>query len=256
VCENETMLLDIFPTNIWVLVALAALGSFVYGFAGFGSGLVGIPLALHFHDLRLVLGVFALLDCVSVVRILAANPRHAVPFEVKRLVPACVVGLVFGSWLLTFIPVQPLMLLIGLFVMAYSLWSLRYAGALSRLTAFWGVPAGFSAGITSSMFGIGGPPYVIYLTRRGLSSNALRSTMAAIGLVSIGGRALAFGVTGLLSNPAVWITCALALPASLVALSLAERLRPHVSALVSRRVIEWMLLLSGLSLVAMADVFG
>jgi uncharacterized membrane protein YfcA len=50
------------PANVWLLVAFAALGSFVYGFAGFGSGLVGIPLALHFHDLRLVLGVFALLQ--------------------------------------------------------------------------------------------------------------------------------------------------------------------------------------------------
>ena len=250
------MLWDLLPANVWLLVAFAALGSFVYGFAGFGSGLVGIPLALHFHDLRLVLGVFALLDCVSVVRILAANPRHAVPFEVKRLVPACVVGLVLGSWLLTVIPAQPLMLLLGLFVLAYALWSLRFAGALSQLAARWGVPAGFFAGVTSSMFGIGGPPYVIYLMRRGLSSDAMRSTMAATGLVSIGGRALAFGATGLLSDPAVWVTCAIALPASLIALSLAERVRPHVSALASRRVIEWLLLLSGLSLVAKAGVFS
>jgi hypothetical protein len=46
------------------------------------------------------------------------------------------------------------------------------------------------------------------------------------------------------------------LPASLIALSLAERVRPHVSALASRRVIEWLLLLSGLSLVAKAGVFS
>jgi hypothetical protein len=60
----------------------------------------------------------------------------------------------------------------------------------------------------------------------------------------------------LLSDPAVWVTCAIALPASLIALSLAERVRPHVSALASRRVIEWLLLLSGLSLVAKAGVFS
>ncbi|MEY4712906.1 MAG: hypothetical protein RIS88_2356 [Pseudomonadota bacterium] len=250
------MLWDLLPANFWVLVALAALGSFVYGFAGFGSGLVAIPLALHFHDFKLVLGVFALLDCVSVLRILASNPRHAVPSEVKRLVPACVIGLVVGSWLLTVIPAPPLMLLLGLFVLAYALWSLRFAGALSPLGARWGVPAGFCSGITSSMFGIGGPPYVIYLTRRGLSPDALRSTMAATGLVSIGGRALAFGAAGLLSEPAVWVTSAIALPASLVALSLAERVRPHVSALATRRVIEWLLLVSGLSLAAKAGVFG
>lgn len=247
---------DLLPANVWVLVGLAALGSFVYGFAGFGSGLVAIPLALHFHDLRLVLALFALLDCVNVVRILASNPRHADRSEVKRLVPACAVGLVAGSWLLTVIPAPPLMLLLGLFVLAYALWSLRSAGALSPVAARWGIPAGFCSGITSSMFGIGGPPYVIYLTRRGLSADTMRSTMAATGLVSIGGRALAFGATGLLSEPAVWATTAIALPASLVALSLAERVRPHVSALASRRVIEWLLLLSGLSLAAKAGIFG
>lgn len=250
------MFMDLLPANFWVLVALATLGCFIFGFAGFGSGLVGIPIALHFHELRLVLGVFALLDCVNVVRILAANPRQAVPFEVKRLMPACAVGLVLGSWLLTVVPAQPLMFLLGLSVLAYALWSLLYSSDFSRLSAHWGVPAGFSAGITSSMFGIGGPPYVIYLMRRGLSSEAMRSTMAATGLISIGGRALTFGATGLLSEPLVWISFAVALPTSLLALSLAERVRPHISALVSRRVIEWLLLLSGLSLVAKTGILG
>ena len=249
-------LLDLLPADVWVLVGLAALGSFVYGFAGFGSGLVAIPLALQFHDLKLVLAVFALLDCVNVVKILSSNPRHAAPAEVVRLVPACVVGLIAGSWLLTVIPAKPLMLALGLFVLAYALWSMRAAGALAPLAPSWGMPAGFLSGITSSMFGIGGPPYVIYLTRRGLDAQAMRSTMAATGIVSIGGRALAFGATGLLSEPAVWATTAVALPASLLAISLAERLRPHLSAVATRRVIEWLLLISGVSLAAKAGVFG
>lgn len=250
------MLWDALPPNVEILVGLAALSAFIFGIAGFGSGLVAIPLALQFHEVRLVLPVYALLDCISIARILSSQPRLAVRAEVTRLVPACLVGLAVGSWLLTQMPARPLMLMLGLFVLGYALWSLRAAGELSHLSSRWGAPAGMASGITSSMFGIGGPPYVIYLTRRGLAPDALRATMAVAGLVSIGGRAAAFGFTGLLSDPAVWLTTAVALPASVVGMVAAERLRPHLSAHTTRRVIEWLLLLSGLSLAAKAGLFG
>ena len=251
-----SMLWDALPPGFAVLVALATLSAFIFGIAGFGSGLVAIPLALQFHEVRLVLPVYALLDCISIVRILSSQPRLAVRSEVVRLVPACIVGLVLGSWLLTLMPARPLMLMLGLFVLGYALWSLRASGELSTLSQRWGIPAGMASGMTSSMFGIGGPPYVIYLTRRGLTPDALRATMAVAGLISIGGRAAAFGFTGLLSDPAVWLTTAVALPASLLGMAAAERIRPHLSGHATRRVIEWLLLLSGLSLAAKAGLFG
>lgn len=102
------------------------------------------------------------------------------------------------------------------------------------------------------MFGIGGPPYVIYLVRRALEPAALPAAIAMAGLVSMGGRALAFGLSGLLDDPAVWWTALVALPVSLLSLALAERLRRHLSPAATRRVIEALLLLSGLSLLAKA----
>ena len=247
---------ELLPFGFWVMVGLAALSALIFGIAGFGSGLVAIPLALQFHEVRLVLPVYALLDCISIARILSSQPRLAVREEVVRLVPACVVGLLVGSWLLTVLPPRPLMLMLGLFVLAYAVWSLRSRHTLSTVRPTWGAPAGLASGITSSMFGIGGPPYVIYLMRRGLDPDALRATMAVAGLVSIGGRAAAFGATGLLSNPQVWATTLVAVPASLLGMWAAERIRPHLSTHATRRVIEWLLLLSGLSLAAKAGLWG
>lgn len=249
--------MDSLPDGFLIFVALAALGSFVYGVAGFGSGLLAIPLALHFHTAHLVLPVFALVDCVNVVRVLSARTlaledRSAVRQEVVRLVPACVVGLVVGSLLLTVIAPRPLMLLLGLFVLGYAAWSLAATGSPSRVSRRWAVPAGLGAGLTSSMFGIGGPPYAIYLVRRGLAPNALRAAMATTGLVSIFGRALTFGAAGLLADAAVWWSAALAVPASLAALAGADRVREHLSSAAIRRVIEWLLVLAGLSLVTRA----
>jgi uncharacterized protein len=244
--------MDLLPPGFLLLVALAAAGSFVYGVAGFGSGLVAIPLALHFHEARLVLAVFALLDCVNVVRVLSAQPRQAVRQEVVRLLPACVLGLVAGSLLLLVIAPRPLMLLLGAFVLVYAVWSLVAGDRAAMLSRGWAVPAGLASGLTSSMFGIGGPPYVIYLSRRGLDMGPLRATMAAAGLVSMGGRTLAFAMAGLLADPAVWLTALVALPGSLVALKWAEHVRHRLSPHTTRRVIEGLLMLSGMSLVVKA----
>ena len=133
------------PDGFLLLVALAGLGSFVYGVAGFGSGLVAIPLALHAHPASLVLAVYALLDMVNVGRVLWAQPARAmaapaVRAERVRLVPACVLGLVVGTLLLTVIAPRPLMILLGAFVTGYALWSLRAGGAASVLGRRWAVP--------------------------------------------------------------------------------------------------------------------
>jgi uncharacterized membrane protein YfcA len=255
------LLLDALPEGFLILVALAALGSFVFGVAGFGSGLVAIPLALHVQGPHLVLGVFALLDAVNVVRVLASQSidpsgRQAVRREWLRLVPACAVGLAIGSWLLTRLTPRPLMAALGLFLIVYALSSLRTAGPPRAAGLHWAVPAGLGSGITSAMFGIGGPPYVIYLVRRGLDAASLRVAMAGTGLVSRGGRVVALAAIGLLDDPAVWLTAAVAAPASLLSLAMAERLRRRVPAVAVRRFIEWLLLLSGLSLLAKVAAGG
>lgn len=245
------------PDGFLLLVALAGLGSFVYGVAGFGSALVAVPLALHAHPASLVLAVYALLDLVNVGRVLSVLPvpalaAPAVRAELVRLLPGCVLGLAVGTLLLAVIPPRPLMVLLGIFVTGYALWSLRAAGAASVLGRRWAVPAGVCSGLTSSMFGIGGPPYVIYLMRRALEPDSLRAAIAMASLVSVGGRALAFGFSGLLDTPAIWWTVLVAVPVSLLSLALAERLRRHLSATATRHVIEALLLLSGLSLLAKA----
>jgi uncharacterized membrane protein YfcA len=245
------------PDGFLLLVALAGLGSFVYGVAGFGSALVAVPLALHAHPASLVLAVYALLDLVNVGRVLWAQPvpalvAPALRAELVRLLPGCALGLVVGTLLLSVIAPRPLMALLGAFVTGYALWSLRTAGAVTVLGRHWGLPAGVCSGLTSSMFGIGGPPYVIYLMRRALEPDALRVAIAMASLVSVGGRALAFGLSGLLDAPAVWWTVLVALPVSLLSLALAERLRRHLSPTATRHVIEALLLLSGLSLLAKA----
>ena len=60
----------------------------------------------------------------------------------------------------------------------------------------WAWVAGFAGGITSTLFGAGGPPYAIYLSQRGLTKEQFRATLGFATLTSISLRAVAFLLTG------------------------------------------------------------
>ncbi len=236
-----------------VLLALIAfLGAFVYGLTGFGSGLVTIPLASHFHELPFVLAVFALLDCVNAARLSLARPQAIVRDEVRRLVPTCIAGVVLGVALLVLLPPRMLMIALGAFVLAFALHGLLRAGAVPMVSGRWAYVAGLSGGVSSAMFGAGGPPYAIYLSMRPHAVESMRATLAVTSLVSITARIVAFGVAGLLSSWVVWIAALAVVPASLAALWCADRVHATLSREAVLTAVRLLLCLTGASLLIRA----
>ena len=235
--------------TLLVLLPVACLGSFVYGVTGFGSALLTIPLASLIYPLPFVLAVFALLDIVNAVRVGLARPEAIVRDEAARLIPGCILGVAVGTWLLAVLRTQMLLCALGLFVAGFALYSLLAPEASLRIGARWGYLAGFSGGITSAMFGAGGPPYVIYLSLRPHGKQAMRATLAATSVVSVGTRIVAFALAGLLSAPAVWLTAVPLVPAILGALWLADRAHARISRAAMIQAIRLLLLVAGASLV-------
>ena len=116
----------------------------------------------------------------------------------------------------------------------------------------WAPLAGFAGGMTSTLFGAGGPPYIIYLSQRGLTKEELRATMGFATLTSISLRVVAFIVTGLLLDPAVWIMAAITVPVSLLGIALAKHIYLRISREALLRAIAALLLVSGGSLIVRA----
>ncbi|MCP5152815.1 MAG: sulfite exporter TauE/SafE family protein [Ectothiorhodospiraceae bacterium] len=237
-----------------LLAPITFLGSFVYGVTGFGAGLFTIPLASHLFELPFVLAVFALLDAVNAVRVLAAQPRAVVREEALRLIPSCVVGVAVGVALLVVLPGWTLMLGLGLFVLAHSTYSLLAPDGLAHVSLRWAYPAGLLGGVTSAMFGAGGPPFAVYLSLRPHDKHQMRATLAVTSMVSIGTRIAAFGLAGLLASSTVWLTALALMPVALLALAAAARVHARLSARATLRVIRILLWLSGASLVVRALV--
>lgn len=237
-------LLDALP-----LAGIAFAGALIFGITGFGSALITIPLATHLVPLKFALALFALVDLCCAAAVGFENPKKAVRSEWPRLVPMIIVGTVLGVTLLVNLPRQAGMLLLGLFVLSYSAYSLMKREPGGTVSRHWAWLAGLAGGISSAIFGAGGPPYVIYLSRRGLTKEQFRATLGLTVLTSISLRVVAFLVTGLLLDPSVWIAAIVALPAALLGLFLAKKVFLKISRDALMRAVALLLIASGSSLI-------
>jgi uncharacterized protein len=238
-----------------LLAAIAFAGALIFGITGFGSALVTIPLASHFVPLKFALALFALVDLACALSVGLENPRNAVRSECRRLVPMVLVGTLLGATLLVNLPRRTGTLLLGLFVLSYSVYSfysLRKKQSPGILSPGWAWLAGLAGGLSSTVFGAGGPPYVIYLSQRGLTKEQFRATLGLTIISSISMRIVAFFLTGLLLEPQVWMTALAAVPAALLAIYLSKKIYLKISREALMRAVALLLLFSGGSLILKA----
>ncbi len=235
------------------LVAAAFVGSVIFGVTGFGAALVTVPFATHFVPLPFALALFVLMDLSNAFRIGFENPKNAVKSEWTRMVPMILVGTVTGVTLLVNLPRGAATMALGIFVLLFALYSLLRNPETHRVVSSrWAWFAGLTGGITSTIFGAGGPPYAMYLSQRGLTKEQFRATLGLATLTSISIRTIAFLVTGILLDPKVWLYAVFVVPAGLAGIWAASHLFRRMSRELLMRAVAFMLLASGASLIIRA----
>ena len=232
-----------------VLAAIAFAGALIFGITGFGAALITIPLATHLVSLKFALALFVLADLGAALSVGLENPKNAVRAEWTRLVPMILVGTALGVTLLVNLPREAGMLLLGLFVLAFGVFTLLPQARSRIIAPGWAWLAGFAGGITSTVFGAGGPPYAIYLSQRGLTKEQYRATMGFATLTSISLRAIAFALTGLLLDAQVWLKALAVVPACLAGIWVARRMFLRISREALLRAVALLLLATGASLI-------
>ena len=193
-----------------------------------------------------------MVDLACALAVGLENPKNAVKKEWIRLAPMIIVGTALGVTLLVNLPRAAAMLLLGIFIVAYALYSLLHHFSSKIIPSGWAFVAGLAGGITSTLFGAGGPPYAIYLSQRGLTKEQFRATMGFAAMTSISLRVTAFLITGLLLDLAVWLAIAAALPAALAGIFVARKIFLRVNRETLLRAVALLLLASGASLVIRA----
>ena len=241
------------PPDIAYAVTVLLLAYFVRGISGFGSGLIAVPLlALHF-PLPEVVPFMLIADFGASALVGGLSFRHVDWPEIRRLLPATVIGVVLGTHLLVSLPPSLLLTILGLFVLAFAVRTLLFhPHDLTPASKHWAYPAALSGGAVSGLFGTGGPPYVIYLSHRIRDKGALRATLSALFFLEGLLRIATFLVAGLLWDFAVWRNALVAAPLIVAALYLGSHIHARLSDRQMRRGVSLLLLGSGLSLLAKA----
>ena len=218
----------------------------VRGIAGFGSGLISVPLLALFFPLQIVVPIIVLLDYVGSASQGLRNRKLIAWREQLPLVPFTLIGVGLGLSLLQSLNSATLAQALGVFIIVYAVYQLLPLPELrgSRLFA---VPAGALGGLIGTVFGAGGPFYIIYLGLRGLDKSALRATFAANFLIDGGIRLGGYTAFGFFDRASL-IYIAAALPIVVVALFLGGRVHSSLSPIVFTRLISVLLLVSGVAL--------
>ena len=237
-------------------VAIIATGYTLFGLTGFGASLITIPVLSHFYPLPFVLVLAGLLDLGSGLVLGVQHRRDAAVSELRWLIPFAMLGAALGVTLLVNLPRQASLAALGAFIGGYAIYGLMERARRRGIRAGWAPLAGTLGGISGTLFGMGGPPYLIYLTRRIDDKNCLRATMSVMVIFSLVIRLVAFAIAGLLLQPDLDRGLLWFLPATAAGLWLGNRIHLSLPNAILLRVLYCVLLTCGVSLIVRALFAG
>jgi hypothetical protein len=237
------------PADAAIAVASALVLFFAYlvrGIAGFGSGLIAVPLLSLMFPVTTVVPLIVLLDYIGSASQGVKNVDQIAWRDQLALVPFMLAGVGAGLVLLRSIPTSVLARALGAFVIGYAIYQVLPFPALrgSRVAATY---LGALGGLVGTVFGTGGPFYVVYFNLRGLGKTAFRATFAINFLIDGGVRLTAYVAMGLLGRDTLPYLLA-ALPMAVAGLYTGGRVHTRLTQLAFVRLICLLLLGSGAAL--------
>jgi uncharacterized membrane protein YfcA len=239
------------PHTLAIAVVVVLFGYILFGISAFGAALITVPVLSHFYPLDFVLPMSVLLDVTAAIALGTRFSRAADWTEIKWMGALCLVGAILGVTLLVSLPRQATLIAFGLFLLAYGVYGLRMQGPARIVGRVWGPIAGFTGGVTGTMFGIGAPPYAIYLSHRLADKLALRATLSNMVLLSTTIRTTVFAASGLMLADRLLMFAILA-PFALGGLWIGNRLQGRISREQLGRLISTLVLLIGASVLLRA----
>ncbi|MDH3342820.1 MAG: sulfite exporter TauE/SafE family protein, partial [Gammaproteobacteria bacterium] len=117
-------LLQLTPLQITLSIIIIFAAYIVKGVSGFGSGLIAIPFLALLFPLKFIVPVFALLSYSGTVMQSLQLRKQVIWGDLLPLIPFTLTGIGIAVWLLVNVQANLLVLALGFFVLAYSVYSL------------------------------------------------------------------------------------------------------------------------------------
>ena len=236
------------PVEQWAYAAAVLVVAFlVRGASGFGSGLVAIPLLAAVWPLQRVVPVIALVTAVASLG-LGLKERHRIRWgQFARIAAGIALGVAVGVPLLSLAHPAVLRRILGVLVAAYALY--RLAGRRIRAGSRIAAPLlAVCGGVIDTIFGIGGPLFVIALSLDEPDKATFRATISVVLLTDLVFRLAAYGATGLIGTGDL-VLAALALPCMGLGMVLGHRLHGAIRQRTFEVLVTGLLVASGAYLI-------
>jgi len=235
------------PPVILLLSAILLVAYAFRGVTGFGSGLIAIPLLALFLPLTFVVPFVSVLDTFASLVHGWRHRRHTAWRELLPVLPATVFGVVLALYVFKHVDTNTLVHALGVFILLFAAYNLIGPEFHRRCSRKWAALAGSLGGIISTLFGTGGPLYVIYYQMRGLPKSVFRSTVATAFLVEGGIRLSGYAVAGFYTRDILfWI--GVSLPLLALGLYIGGHIHTSISQRQFQRAIGVLLIVSGVAL--------
>ncbi len=237
--------------EVVILAGLIVLvGHFIKGLSGFASALFSIPLLALFLDIKFVVPVFLLFDLFSGVILTAQTRRFIDKRSALLILAGLFIGTAAGTHFLLSFGSDALKRIFGVLVIIFALKMLIWGNPETkrRISEVWAPLAGVVGGCTGAMFGLNGPPMVLYLTRQLRDKQVFRATLYGLFLVDACYRLALYSWGRLITWEVVKFALYLS-PFLLAGLVVGSKLHARIHQDVFKKIVALVLLVTGTLLI-------
>jgi uncharacterized membrane protein YfcA len=170
--------MDATAVHVLIVVFVATLFRSAFGF---GEALIAVPLLALFIPLKVAAPLAVLVSITIAAVVVAQDWRKIHLRSTGWLVGSTLFGIPVGLLLLTSSHQKAVKIALGIFIVAFSVYSLlgRRPPELKTDSKAWLLGCGFAAGVIGGAYGMNGPPLVIYGAMRRWSAQHFRATLQA-----------------------------------------------------------------------------
>ena len=234
-------------TEIILLAGFIVLiGHFIKGFSGFASALFAIPLLALFLDIKFVVPVFLLFDFISGIILTIQNRRFIDRRSTLLILSGLVIGTAIGTYFLVSFGNEALKRVFGVAVILFALkiLILDKENIKRQISKIWAPVSGLAGGCTGAMFGLNGPPLVLYLTHRLKDKQIFRATLYGIFFIDACYRLILYSFNKLVTIEVIKFALYLA-PFLLIGLLLGSKLHAKINENIFKKIIALILIITG-----------
>ncbi len=186
---------------LFFISAIFLLAGFVQGMTGFGSALVAMPLLSLCIDVKSAVPLCTLNSVVITTFLVLRLKKH---LDWRKIFPLCLAaipGIFVGITLLKKADSASLSIGLGVFLIAYSCYSLLVKTRPKTMNPVWSYIAGFLSGAIGAAFSAGGPPTIIYASQSDWDKDEIKATLSGFFLFNSYLNAAAHAVSGMTTAP-------------------------------------------------------